>query len=435
MNSPGHYPRSIRLREHRKPIDTHHFLPPAQTVPLPTAHKQPSKIDLWCLAYVGYRPRNPLLAPFLFGCVMTMGMDHDAHNQPPLANNKRPREAAFYPAQEDDQVYEPPARKRSRTWSTTSSPPTVVVMPPSDYPPQPSSSLLGRWSSLRQPALEEATYPSSGYSDDGEDSLESSLPLNHGALRSFWQIMTATNETNSDDDNIEYDYDCHHHYNSNDYASTNAPYADPPLFFPIHNSRLHRPIRWGRLWTCLLVSALAVWCNKVVTPRLVATATPVDHILVPAAGRPTANLTLRDFLTHKDGYSLGMAPAFFGFYGYFGSLAAWEQAVAADILKPPRLRSVAGASAGAMAAILVAAGVSPLHAALDFCAALRLSDFADPPGVLAVFRGKRFEQIMEEYLDKESMCESLLLEDANLPVAVSAFDLQTMSGQILCEGS
>jgi Patatin-like phospholipase len=112
-----------------------------------------------------------------------------------------------------------------------------------------------------------------------------------------------------------------------------------------------------------------------------------------ASSSGNTNLTLRDILTdHDTGFHLAMAPAFFGFYGYFGALAAWY-----DLEPNLPVRSLAGASAGAMAAILMGAGISPQVAA-DFCADMTLSHFADFPGFGAVFRGHKFERLMDDFL-------------------------------------
>jgi hypothetical protein len=174
----------------------------------------------------------------------------------------------------------------------------------------------------------------------------------------------------------------------------------------------------------------------------------------PAAAAQRAgirtNQTLRTLLTHPDGFSLAMAPAFFGFYGYFGALAAWEEAFATTTNSttdassswyPQHVRSVAGASAGAMAAILLAAGVSP-QAAIDFCTNVTLHQFADFPGMGAMFRGDKFEQLMstfllqqQQQLQHSTISTSLRLEHSIIPVAVSAFDLQTWQGQVLTHGS
>jgi cyclophilin family peptidyl-prolyl cis-trans isomerase len=172
-------------------------------------------------------------------------------------------------------------------------------------------------------------------------------------------------------------------------------------------------------------------------------------------------LTLRDILIADDGFHLAMAPAFFGFYGYFGALDAWEnallnhstienKAVTSDnLLLSEKVRSVAGASAGAMAAVMLAAGVRP-NVAAEFVSNIKLGDFADFPGVLAFFRGNKFERIMHNFLthhtatgtgngtQRESISEnttSLQLEDTMIPIAVSAFDIQTMQEYILQRGS
>lgn len=148
--------------------------------------------------------------------------------------------------------------------------------------------------------------------------------------------------------------------------------------------------------------------------------------VVPQGAMP---LTLRDVLMDEaTGFHLAMAPAFFGFYGYFGVLAAWYDAVEGAV---PPIKSVAGASAGAMAAILLAAGILPQTAA-EFCADMGVTKFADFPGFGAVFRGNKFEGIMQEFLQNSSVRN---MEDAHIPVAVTAFDLQTMRGHILQTGS
>jgi predicted acylesterase/phospholipase RssA len=132
-----------------------------------------------------------------------------------------------------------------------------------------------------------------------------------------------------------------------------------------------------------------------------------------------------------------MAPSFFGFYGYFGTLAAWEHAMSLDDVHFLReqIKGVAGASAGAMAAVLLAAGVSPRTAATH-CESLTLESYADPPGVLAAFQGHLFEQIMDDFIQQETAPGfSRQLQDGIFPVAVSGFDLKTFTGKILSRGS
>ena len=164
------------------------------------------------------------------------------------------------------------------------------------------------------------------------------------------------------------------------------------------------------------------------------------HIIPPDRdGARLSDITLWDFLVDYRGVHLAMAPAFFGFYGYFGALQAWEQQAfdtdrSDDAGLHNYIRSVAGGSAGAMAAVLLAAGISPSDAA-DFCTTVTLDKFADPPGIGAVFKGQLFEDLMREFMESQAPDSSLRLEDGVIPVAVSGFDLRTWSGQILSRGN
>lgn len=161
------------------------------------------------------------------------------------------------------------------------------------------------------------------------------------------------------------------------------------------------------------------------------------HLAYPSSlSRPVEpKVTLREILRQPEGFHLAMAPSFFGFYGYFGALAAWEDQVDSAIFVKTRVKSVAGASAGAMAAILLSAGVSPKEAA-DFCSQnVTLSKFADFPAIFALFRGNSFQATIHQFLREARPHQSLLMEDAVIPVAVSAFDLQTFKGKILRRGS
>ena len=187
-----------------------------------------------------------------------------------------------------------------------------------------------------------------------------------------------------------------------------------------------------------------------------------------------SNVTLRSFLEHYDknatlhsqqdgnrrgkGFSLAMAPKFFGFFGYLGALTAWEEQLTSttsnssssssnddkmDIhdddddndnttaivkatgttmpttsldpkpnhynqrrlsLLSSRLHCVVGSSAGAMVAILLAGGIHPRSAA-EFCTNLTISQFADFPGWgcwgwggWGLFRGDKFEQLIQNAL-------------------------------------
>lgn len=195
----------------------------------------------------------------------------------------------------------------------------------------------------------------------------------------------------------------------------------------------------GRIPFVLVGIALGCWLSvssvaSLRTPSFVETA---PHIIQKKSGSDQqTDKTLRDFLLESSGYYLGMAPAFFGFYGYFGALAAWEDELSNstfDVLQD-NINGVAGASAGAMAAILLAAGIPPRRAA-EFCTTIDLPDFADFPGLLTVFRGNKFEKIMHDFMKSERPDSSLDLMDAQIPVAVSGFDIQRMEGRLLRRGS
>lgn len=161
-----------------------------------------------------------------------------------------------------------------------------------------------------------------------------------------------------------------------------------------------------------------------------------SHIVSKSGSHERMDLTLRDFLMDSRGYHLAMAPSFFGYYGYFGALAAWEDEMSNstfNVLRDPIL-GVAGASSGAMAAILLGAGVPPTEAA-EFCTTISLNDFNDFPGLLTVFRGDKFQEIMFNYLESHLPDTALDLQDAVVPVAVTGFDIQTMEGKVLKRGN
>jgi hypothetical protein len=177
--------------------------------------------------------------------------------------------------------------------------------------------------------------------------------------------------------------------------------------------------------------------------------------------------TLREYLGQEEGLYLAMGPAFFGFYGYFGALAGIEDelyhlggltssnsgedqttfsSATSLLIERKILRGVSGASAGAMAAVALAAGISP-HRASEFVSMFGLGDFADMGGLGAFMKGNRFESIMSDFLQSMSPIVTtsntrrtdtdmnatatthsqhqspLRLEDAIIPVAVSATDV------------
>eukprot|EP00563_Minutocellus_polymorphus_P008228 CAMPEP_0181027036 /NCGR_PEP_ID=MMETSP1070-20121207/3956_1 /TAXON_ID=265543 /ORGANISM="Minutocellus polymorphus, Strain NH13" /LENGTH=863 /DNA_ID=CAMNT_0023104263 /DNA_START=403 /DNA_END=2994 /DNA_ORIENTATION=- len=178
---------------------------------------------------------------------------------------------------------------------------------------------------------------------------------------------------------------------------------------------------------------------------------------------PLSTMTLRQFIANDEGFHLAMAPAFFGFYALFGALTALNEEVLPttdtddenddvengsrkkvvlpttsnlsrypDDAKPNvLLKSVAGASAGAMAAVFLSAGADPRDAA-DSCLDLSFGEVADYGGIGAALKGHRFEAIMRDKL--EQIGTTSRFGESVLPVAVSGFDLLSMSGRLLDDG-
>jgi predicted acylesterase/phospholipase RssA len=218
----------------------------------------------------------------------------------------------------------------------------------------------------------------------------------------------------------------------------------------VGTTRVVKAVIWIAMSMFLLFSALLMKTNIFLHP--------FSSISTPIAGTGSFTedvgtaLTLRDFLNHPDGFHLSMAPAFFGFYSYLGALIAMEEDLdgilpthrntnsydstkfsTATISPTHRMKSVVGSSAGAMVAVLIAAGISPRLAA-NFVTSLTLQDFADPPGLFAVFRGIKFELLMKEFMKNHTSHDLILLERAILPVAVTTFDLITWRERIFTHG-
>lgn len=173
---------------------------------------------------------------------------------------------------------------------------------------------------------------------------------------------------------------------------------------------------------------------------------------------PLSDLTLRQYLSNSQGFHLAMAPAFFGFYAYFGALTTLHESVLlphereeGKVILPvrgpttatdreetqeqePLLKSVAGASAGAIAAVLIASGLNPRESA-EFASSMTYENFADPPGFGGMLKGNMFEGILVSRLKRLTPgAGNRKLEDGRIPVAVTGFDLLSMSGKVLTEG-
>ena len=182
-----------------------------------------------------------------------------------------------------------------------------------------------------------------------------------------------------------------------------------------------------------------------------------------------SDVTLRQFLSHEDGFHLGMAPAFFGFYVYFGALTAFHEDVLTmqdveegKLLLPVGmdgtanknvdfdeeregeskspdllLKSVAGASAGAMAAVLLASGLDPRESA-EFASTMTVDRFWDFPGFGGALKGGLFEELMVAQLNRSNLAKkkgiNVDLEDGLVPVAVTGFDIFSLQEKVMIKG-
>jgi len=156
--------------------------------------------------------------------------------------------------------------------------------------------------------------------------------------------------------------------------------------------------------------------------------------------------TLREYLASEEGFHLAFAPAFFGFYAYFGSLAGIDEEMKGRCVpcsgsEVCGLKSVSGASAGAMAATMLASGIQPREAA-EHVSTFTWKRVSDPPGMCAFVKGNKFEQAMRQFLlnankirqDTDDNETPIQLEEALVPVSVSGFDLMRMKGMNMTNG-
>lgn len=244
------------------------------------------------------------------------------------------------------------------------------------------------------------------------------------------------------------------------------------ILLPLQDSNPHGGIS---ILTFTLISTITTaFSYSLLTPESTMQTRDIrhnPHVILPteaigydkAKKNVLSNITLRQFLSHPDGFHLGLAPSFFGFYVYFGALTAFHENVltvedqqrGVQLLPVQKsntttphgttqvlLKSVAGASAGAMAAVLLSSGMNPREAA-DFASSMTLGKFADFPGLGGIFRGKLFEKIMVDTLKAHQSIvnnnynrnkKNVRLEDGYIPVAVTGFDVLSWKGKILTKG-
>ncbi len=120
-------------------------------------------------------------------------------------------------------------------------------------------------------------------------------------------------------------------------------------------------------------------------------------------------------------FTLVMSSGFFAFFAHTGMLQALLQSGA-------RPQALAGSSAGALVGGAYAAGLLPDQLAQELLA-LDRSQFWDPAPGLGLLRGRLFAQGLERLLPVRN------IEDTELPMAISVFDMLTRKTRVRTRGS
>lgn len=134
----------------------------------------------------------------------------------------------------------------------------------------------------------------------------------------------------------------------------------------------------------------------------------------------TSRETLKDWLQASP-YTIALSSCYFGFFAHIGVLSALED----HNLLPDKL---SGASAGALAGSMWASGnsISTLSTLLF---GLSRDCFWDPAPGFGLLRGQRFRNTITE------MAACKTLEQCNIPIAVSTFDLLRQKTHVFKSGN
>lgn len=136
-------------------------------------------------------------------------------------------------------------------------------------------------------------------------------------------------------------------------------------------------------------------------------------------GTQSASGTVADWLRAQP-FGLTLSSGYFGFFAHAGLLAALDDAG----LRPA---FVSGASAGALAGGLWAAGMAPREFR-DQLLTLSKRDFWDPWPGLGLLRGKKFAALLRHWLPAEDFAS------CRVPLAVSAFDVVGRRTRVFADG-
>ncbi len=130
-------------------------------------------------------------------------------------------------------------------------------------------------------------------------------------------------------------------------------------------------------------------------------------------------MILKEWLKEKP-FTLAMSSGFFGFFAHAGVTRALDE----NNLKPAKY---SGCSAGAIIAAAKASGLTQ-NDLEDRLFSLKRTDFWDPGFGLGLLKGKKFEEIVSEFVKPK-------FEDLDVPCDVIAFSLRRARAEILNTGA
>ena len=135
---------------------------------------------------------------------------------------------------------------------------------------------------------------------------------------------------------------------------------------------------------------------------------------------PVNQGTLKEWL-RRGPFTLTMSSGFFSFFAHCGMLSALEE----EGLVPSM---ITGSSAGGMIGVLYASGLSTETIKKRLFKLVK-SDFWDPSFGFGLLKGCLFRRLIKDFVSIER------LEDCNIPVAVSVFDVISRKTHVLAAGS
>ena len=132
------------------------------------------------------------------------------------------------------------------------------------------------------------------------------------------------------------------------------------------------------------------------------------------------NRTLKDWL-QSEPYTIALSSCYFGFFAHIGVLSALED----HHVLPAKL---SGSSAGALAGSMWASGNSTTTLS-SLLFTLNRESFWDPAPGIGLLKGERFRNTIVE------MAASKTLEQCQVPIAVSTFDIKSRKTHVFRSGN